>query len=258
MPELPDLTIFAESLQEKFLNREITGAVYHKQQKPDIPPETLNGLLEHRTISGIKRAGKEILFSLDSGDSFSVHLMLTGGFVVAPKGKAMQFPILTLNFRDYSSLLVTDPKSWANVTINPDLTGRAVDALEITSHYLQGWFAKKPKTNIKAFLLDQQKIGGIGNAYSDEILWHAKISPKSVVGSIPAEAVDRLADNIKTVLLNAIEYLRKNHSGILSGEVRDFLAVHNPKRKTSPTGAAVIVEQIASKKTYYTEEQVVY
>jgi formamidopyrimidine-DNA glycosylase len=142
--------------------------------------------------------------------------------------------------------------------MNPDLNERAVDALDVTTEYLQLCFDKKQRINIKAFLLDQQIIGGIGNAYSDEILWHAKISPKSIVGGIPAEVVDRLAHSIKTVLTNAVEYLRKNHSGILSGEVRSFLAVHNPKIKTSPTGYPVIIEQIASKKTYYTEEQVLY
>lgn len=258
MPELPDLTIYVESLREIVLNREIAGAIYHKEPRLDAPFTSFSSMLTDRKIVDIERIGKEILFSLDSGDKFSVHLMLTGGFAKAREGRETPFTILTLSFRNGGSLLVTDPKGWVKINMNPDLDGRAVDALDVTSEYLQRLFAKKPKTNIKAFLLDQQIIGGIGNAYSDEILWHAKISPKSVVGTIPAEVADRLADSIKTVLVNAIEYLRKNHAGMISGEIRDFLAVHNPKIKKYPSGYPVIIEQIASKKTYYTVEQVLY
>jgi formamidopyrimidine-DNA glycosylase len=111
---------------------------------------------------------------------------------------------------------------------------------------------------VKSFLLDQQLLGGIGNAYADEILWEARISPKSVVGKLPDQAVVKLAASIPAVLNHAIDYLRRHHAGMISGEIRDFLAVHNPKAKASPTGAPIIIEQIASKKTYYTEEQVLY
>lgn len=258
MPELPDLTIFVESLQKIIINREITGALFHKKPRLNISSSNFNNRLKDRKIIRITRIGKEILFSLDSGDSFSVHLMLSGGFAVAGEDREISFTVMTLNFKDTGSLFVIDPKGWVKINMNPDLNVRALDALDVTSEYLQTSFEKKQRMNIKAFLLDQQIIGGIGNAYSDEILWHARISPKSVVGGIPPEVAVRLADSIKTVLVNAIEYLRKNHTGILSGEVRNFLAVHNPKIKTSPTGYPVLVEQIASKKTYYTEEQVLY
>lgn len=258
MPELPDLTIYVESLRKIVLNRDIEGALYHSKPRLNVPSTAFNTVLKDRKLVEIARIGKEILFSLDSGDKFSVHLMLTGGFAVAQAGKEIPFTILTLNFRDGGALLVTDPKAWVKININPDLTGRAIDALDVTPEYLRTAFSKKPRMNIKAFLLDQQIIGGIGNAYSDEILWQARISPKSVVGGIPEEVVVRLAETIKAVLLDSTEYLRKNHSGMISGEVRNFLAVHNPKIKKSPTGHPVIVEQIVSKKTYYTEEQVLY
>jgi len=78
------------------------------------------------------------------------------------------------------------------------------------------------------------------------------------VGKIPKEAIIQLESSIKSVLAAATDHLRKNHSGIMSGEVRDFLSVHNPKTKNSPTGHPIIIQQIASKKTYYTEEQILY
>ena len=89
-------------------------------------------------------------------------------------------------------------------------------------------------------------------------MWQAKISPKSLVGKIPKDVVAKLALAIPSVLKQATDYLRKHHPGITAGEVRDFLAVHNPKAKTSPSGGPIIVEQIASKKTYYTDEQILF
>jgi formamidopyrimidine-DNA glycosylase len=141
------------------------------------------------------------------------------------------------------------------VALNPDLRGRAPDALEVTPDYLKQVFNRKPKALVKSLLLDQEFIGGIGNAYSDEILWQARISPKSPAGSIPPEAMERLASAIPSVLLAATDHLRKNHPGMISGEFRDFLSVHNRDRSVSPTGHRIVIEKVGSKKTYYTDEQ---
>lgn len=80
----------------------------------------------------------------------------------------------------------------------------------------------KTRTNIKNLLLDQKVIRGIGNAYADEILWHARISPLSVCNKIPDEKIKAIAKSIKTVLHKAIKHICKSHPQIISGEVRDF------------------------------------
>ena len=258
MPELPDLTIFAESLQKLVLDKQIERVFYDKKQALNVEAEALEAALRGRKISAVARLGKELLFELDSGDRFMIHLMLTGGFTYSRKREAVPFAILTLTFQDGQSLTAYDPKGWLKVALNPDLTGRAPDALKVTAAYLEQMFKNKPKMVLKPFLLDQKLIAGIGNAYADEILWQAKISPKSVVGKIPKDAVAQLTASVHWVLDNAVSYLRKNHAGMTAGEIRDFLSVHNPQAKASPTGAAIIVEQVASKKTYYTQEQIQY
>lgn len=258
MPELPDLTIFAESLQKLVLDKEISEVVYHKKQQLNVEPDMLKAALKGQRFTEVKRVGKELLFQLDSGDHILLHLMLTGGFKICGKDEDVSFAVLKTTFNDGRSLVAYDPKGWMKIVLNPDLSGRAVDALEVTADYLEEKFHRKPKAVVKSFLIDQQMIAGIGNAYADEILWHARISPKSTVGKIPKEAVEKLAANIHSVLNSAITHLRKNHAGIIEGEIRDFLAVHNPKAKASPSGSPIIIEQVASKKTYYTEEQLLY
>lgn len=80
-------------------------------------------------------------------------------------------------------------------------------------------------------MLDQQLIRGIGNAYADEILWDAGISPFSVSGKIPPGKISALAKSIRKVLKAAEKRIIKKHHGIIAGEVRDFLLIHNPDKK---------------------------
>ena len=258
MPELPDLTIFAESLQKQVRDKEIIDAVYHKRKRLNVDPDVFHDALKKRKIIEVSRAGKALLFELDSCDSFLIHLMLSGGFKVVPKNEEVPSAVLTVSFEDGRSLVLFDPRGLATVTLNPELENTAVDALKITRGYLEKMVQKKPNLTIKELLIDQSAIAGIGNAYSDEILWQAKISPKSVAGKIPEKALDQLVPAIHQVLATAIDYLRETNPGMMSGEVREHLAVHKPRAKQSPSGSAIKTEQVDNKRTYYTEEQVEY
>jgi len=116
----------------------------------------------------------------------------------------------------------------------------------------------KPRVNVKAFLTDQNIVKGIGNAYADEILWTARISPYSLVGKIPEERLTALYNAIGTVLHDAVDCIKRISPDIISGEERSFLKVHNRTIKETETGYPIIVERVASKITYYTKEQVEY
>ena len=117
---------------------------------------------------------------------------------------------------------------------------------------------KAPMTNIKAFLIDQRVVRGIGNAYADEILWAARVSPRSLTGRIPPEVMLALHQAIGAVLRDAVASIRELSPDRISGEERSFLKVHNKARKQTETGFPILVEQIASKTTYFTEEQTLY
>ncbi|MGY0041548.1 hypothetical protein [Pedobacter sp. NJ-S-72] len=107
-------------------------------------------------------------------------------------------------------------------------------------------------------MLDQHIIRGIGNAYADEILWEAGISPFSSANKIPEEKLKDLAKAVRHVLKNAIEQISKTHPAIISGEVRDFLKIHSSKKTHSPSGVPIIIVKTGARKTYYTEEQEIY
>lgn len=155
-------------------------------------------------------------------------------------------------------LVLTDFQGAANITLNPEVKD-SPDALsnEVNYNFLREKLSKK-KTNIKDFLLDQKIIRGIGNAYADEILWEARIHPKSVCNKIPDDKIKALAKEIKSVLKYAEKKILKINPDIISGEERSFLKIHNSKEKESPTGAKIYNKIVNSRISYYTDEQELY
>jgi formamidopyrimidine-DNA glycosylase len=103
--------------------------------------------------------------------------------------------------------------------------------------------------------MDQKVLRGIGNAFADEILWDARISPFSPANKIPKANIAVLAKSIKSVLKDAEQHILQNRPDIISGEYRDFMEVHNSRKTETSTGAAIKHDVISSRKTYYTDEQ---
>jgi formamidopyrimidine-DNA glycosylase len=128
--------------------------------------------------------------------------------------------------------------------------------MEVDFAYLKEVFNRK--TKVKNILLDQNIIRGIGNGYSDEILWETRISPYSIASAIPDEKVKELARVLKKLLKQRTKVILKNHPGLVTGEVKDYHVIHHTKKTVSPTGYPIKVDKRGSQKTYYTEEQVLY
>ena len=114
------------------------------------------------------------------------------------------------------------------------------------------------KQLIKNILLDQDLIRGIGNGYSDEILWEARISPYSIASAIPDKKIKELVKIIPKVLLEATKKIDEAYPGRINDEVKEFLIIHRKVDALSPTGHPIKIDTKGSRKTYYTDEQVLY
>jgi formamidopyrimidine-DNA glycosylase len=258
MPELPDLQVFSMNLKKHILNKPIVSAAVHNSRKMNVLSDVFaNGLINSHIVD-IERVGKELYFHLSNGNVFSVHLMLNGQFKLsdAEKVGSIQHKIISIVFQDNSALSVSDYQSLCKVTFNPKKSS-VPDALseKFDYAYFAGVAGRNSRMNVKAFLIDQKILKGIGNAYADEILWKADISPESVVGRIPEEALSGLFAAIGDVLRDAIDNILKIAPDIISGEERGFLKVHNPRKKATEEGDPILVKEIATKRTYYTKKQ---
>lgn len=255
MPELPDLEAFSLNLQKELSGKRLQKLTAVNKSKLKIPEKELKSTLENQELKRIYREGKELRFEFADGNILGLHLMLNGDMYLFEKSNEHKYPIVELLFDDDTGLVVTDFQGMANIALNPE-EKTSPDALsgEMDFKYLKEQLMKT-RTVIKKLLMKPEVIRGIGNAYADEILWHARISPLSVCNKIQKENIKVLAKSTKTVLQNAIKQIHKTKPGIISGEVRDFLDIHNSTKKKSPTGADIKQIMIGGRKTYYTDEQ---
>ena len=261
MPELPDLEVFKGNIFKKLTSKRLLDVNVYNHQKVTTPQEIINTELEGRTLTAINRFGKELLFDFAEGRIIAAHLMLSGKISIVSDASAVaniKFKIFSLNFEN-ESVVFSDMGSLCTIRYKPRRDG-VPDALgaDFTPEYFLNIARKKAATNIKAFLIDQKVVKGIGNAYVDEILWYARVSPHSIVGKIPEDIMAKIYNAIAIVLKEAIISIKAIAPDIISGEERSFLQVHNRARKQTETGFPIRIEKIVSKTTYFTEEQIVY
>jgi formamidopyrimidine-DNA glycosylase len=254
MPEIPDIEIFAKNLNKIFAGKKLLDVkVVNGKKLPDTA-KALAVNLEGKKLKRIYRSGKELRFEFADGTLAGLHLMLTGDMFIFEKKNDHHSAIVELYFEGGHNFVLTDRMRNAWFKLNPvDKAG--VDAMELDFKYLKTIFNRK--TTIKNILLDQDLIRGIGNGYSDEILWETRISPYSIASAIPDEKIKELVKAIPLVLKEATKKIDKAYPGKVNEEVKEFLKIHRRMDK-SPTGHPIHMDTKGSRKTYFTDEQVLY
>jgi len=253
MPELPDLQVFSRNLNKALKDKTLDKVNVPNHKKLNVSVKELQAALEGQPLTHVKRVGKELHFGFKNGHVLGLHLMLHGQLYLFENSNPHKYTIIELLFEKGTGLALTDFQSAATPTLDPK-ENDTPDALDFDIAYLEEKLSKTKKP-IKTVLLDQHILRGIGNAYADEILWQARISPFSVSNKIPGTKIKTLARSIKEVLEDAEKQIVKTHPDIISGEYRDFMQVHSSKKKQTATGAIIHQKEISSRKTYYTDEQ---
>lgn len=241
MPELPEVEALAQYLREHATGRTVSRVDVASMTvlKTVAPPVTD---LVSAQVTGAARHGKFLALHTD-GPQLVVHLARAGWLrwsdalsATPPKpGKGPLALRVHLGPTDGTSpgfdlteagtqkrlavYVVADP---AGV---PGIVRLGQDALEVSRQGLAELFAGRGE-RLKTALTDQTVLAGIGNAYSDEIMHSAKLSPYATVGRLSDEALDRLHAAIQTVLDDAVRRSVGQHAARLKGEKRAGLAVH--------------------------------
>ncbi|WP_183564946.1 DNA-formamidopyrimidine glycosylase family protein [Mucilaginibacter sp. SP1R1] len=257
MPELPDLQAFSHNLDKKLAGKTVKHIAIINAKKLNVTHQELQDKLKGQKLDKVYREGKELHLKFSKGDILGLHLMLHGKLFLFQDKNENKYTIIEIHFNDDSGLVLTDFQGIATPTLNAEEKA-APDALSKDAgiNYLTTRL-QKTKTNIKTVLLDQKIIRGIGNAYADEILWHAGISPFSASNKIPEEKIKDLVNSIHTVLKDAEKEILKANPDIISGEIRDFMHIHHSKKTHSPSGAEIKIKE-GARKTYYTGEQTLF
>lgn len=257
MPELPDLHVIAQNLNKIYANECLSNISLANKAKTNVELKEYNQLLVGQKVVGISRFGKEIKIVFENEHTLFLHLMREGKFFKTDEN--VKSIILKLEFEGDKVLVMNDFMGQAKVSLDPDVSDVPDPFSEqFTEEYLRRQLVEKKRTAIKSFLINQDSILGIGNAYADEILWETKLSPITKCGNIPDSIVSELYKNIIIVLESAISKIKEIEPNIISGEIRSFMNVHNKDKKLSPTGYEILTDKVGGKITYYTDEQILY
>ena len=215
MPELPEVETVMRGLQQRLEGRVIVRATAHR---PDLRwplPEGLERRLTGARVTGFRRRAKYILMRLAGGDSVLLHLGMSGRMVLGPARPNQPTPHehLVLETDDGWRLGFVDPRRFGSVDLVPtrledrhrllaELGPEPLDA-GFTPALLSAALAGK-RTPIKAALLDQKVVAGLGNIYVCEALFRARLSPLRSAHTVPGSRAARLVPAIKETLQEAI------------------------------------------------------
>ncbi|RFM30093.1 DNA-formamidopyrimidine glycosylase family protein [Deminuibacter soli] len=255
MPELPDLQAFSQNLHKKLSGKTLKDVKLANAKSSSSSAAAFKKTLAGLQLKKVYREGKELRFRFDKGEILGMHLMLNGKLQLDEKYQPYKSAVVELLFDDGTSLVLTDFRGLAKVSLNPaeeDVPDALSDTL--TETYLQEKLGAT-RTPVKKVLLDQHIIRGIGNAYADEILWDARLSPFSASNKIPVGKIKTLLHSIRKVLQHAEKQILKANPDIISGELRDFLVIHQHSLTHSPTGGIIKQEEMNKRSTYFTDEQ---
>lgn len=253
MPEIPDLNIFRKNLAKGLVGKKLCEINVLIDRRLKSTEAELQQTLQGHTLIAIDRIGKELHFQFDNKHTLGLHLMLYGTMYWYERKNENRFTIAELLFADGMGLAITDWQKAVILTLDP-APAKVPDAMDMPSDYLDGALGKITRP-IKTVLTDGKMVGGIGNAYVDEILYEAKISPFSVANKIPKNKIKVLTKAIHRVLTNAEKHIMHNFPDTITEKERDFLQVHRPKQTLTLAGEDILKAEIDKRKTYYTAAQ---
>jgi formamidopyrimidine-DNA glycosylase len=278
VPELPDLAIVTDAFHAALAGRPIVRAEAPGPLSLRGTPAELAGLVGQR-LATVRRRGKFVTFELDR-DRIVVNAMLTGRFqLAAPEVKAPASTTVILGFGPRSGpptdaaawtvgagwlpaddapveVRYRDPSSMGKVYLLPAGVDRVVPGLDadlgpdaddpaLTPEVWRTRIRRHPG-ELKALLRNQAFVAGIGNAYSDEILHAARLSPFRKRASLAPEEVDALHLATQSTLAHAIGILRERVPPIFETQVRGFLAVHLREGQPCPR-CGTRISQVSSR-----------
>jgi formamidopyrimidine-DNA glycosylase len=244
MPELPDVVVYLEALRRRVLGRRLEGV---RLASPFLlrtvtpPVDTAAG----RTVTELRRVGKRLAFGMEGDLWLVLHLMIAGRLHWKPPGAKLGGK-QTLAAFDFEAgrLLLTEAGSKKRASLHvvegaAGLRGLDPGGLEVLEASPEQFAARLGAENhtLKRSLTDPRVFSGIGNAYSDEILHRAQLSPVALTQKLTAEEVGRLYEATQQTLTEWVERLRAEAGAAFPEKVtafREGMAVHGRYGKLCP------------------------
>lgn len=229
MPELPEVETVRRGLSSLIIGK-VVKSVSHDTPKsfPNAEKDVKHFILGAKIVE-VRRRAKVLIIDLNNDYSLLIHLKMTGQLVFVGevrfgaghpndslvKALPDKSTRVTIVFEDGSQLYFNDQRKFGWIRLMPTIEIPNVDFMkkvgpepleaDFTAKEFADRFKRRSKTNIKAAILDQSVVAGVGNIYADESLWGAKIHPQRLVQSIKPKEFEKLYTELREVMNLAIE-----------------------------------------------------
>lgn len=281
MPELPEVETVRTGLQQYLPGKQVVSVTHDWPKGFPNAEADVKAFLIGATIADVRRRAKVLLIDLNTGYTLVIHLKMTGQMVF--RGDRERFGAghptsslvgslpdtstrVTFTFKDKSQLFFNDQRKFGWVRLLPTTEVENLDffqkvgpeplAADFSAQDFIDRLNRRPKSGIKAVLLDQTVVAGIGNIYADESLWGAKIHPETRVQDVPLAKLKKLFEALQAVLLLSIEKGGSTDKNYVNAEGKKgsyltFANVFRREGKPCPRcGTTIIKTRVAGRGTH--------
>ena len=262
MPELPDITVYIEALESRIVGQPLERTRIAKPfllRSVDPPISAANG----KRVTGVRRMGKRIVLELEDDLFLVIHLMIAGRlrWVAAGAKVPGKLGLAAFDFPN-GTLILTEAGSKRRASLwlvrgEAGLEQFDRGGLEVLDANVEEFAERLRRENhtLKRSLTDPRLFSGIGNAYSDEILHRAQLSPVKHTSRLTEDEIARLFEATRTVLIEWTDRLRQESANDFPGKVtafREEMAVHGKFGRPCPVcGTPVQRIRYADNETNY-------
>ncbi len=281
MPELPEVETVRRGLMELIVGRKVRGVKHDNPKSFPNEDSDIRQFLIGAKIITVRRRAKVLLIDLSTQYTLVIHLKMTGQLVFRAEAVAFgaghpndslvgklpdKSTRVTFTFTDNSHLYFNDQRKFGWVRLMPTVEVPNIDFMrrvgpepleaDFTADQFAERFLRRQKTTIKAALLDQTVIAGVGNIYADESLWGAKIHPSRRVESLTKKEFKKLYTELRNVMNLAIEKGGSTDRNYVNAEGRkgsyiDFARVFRREgQPCSRCGTTIIKTRAAGRGTH--------
>jgi formamidopyrimidine-DNA glycosylase len=281
MPELPEVETVKIGLSMFLPGKVVNDVTLDWPKSFPNPPTDVKQFLISAKILEVKRRAKVLLIELDSKYSLVIHLKMTGQLVYQGKGEKFgaghpgdslvhELPDkstrVIFEFNDKSKLFFNDQRKFGWVRLLPTAEVPNIDFFKkvgpeplgtgFSAKDFKERLMRRRNSNIKAVLLDQTVIAGVGNIYADESLWGAKIHPETLVKDLSIQRINRLYENLRAVLLLSIDKGGSSDRNYVNAEGKkgSYLSFANVFRREGLAcprcGTTIIKTRVAGRGTH--------
>jgi formamidopyrimidine-DNA glycosylase len=264
MPELPEVETVKNQLAPHIIGRTITEVTLHWERmvKGRDAAEFLR-LVTGQKIMDMTRQGKYLIVHLSNGSKLIIHLKMTGSLLLGKNdSEPPQYTRAIIHLDDGQNVFFRDPRKFGVLKLLKDT--KEIDAKlgpeplgeEFTLKYFTEGLAKRTAP-IKAFILEQKFIAGVGNMYADEALFLARIDPRRPANTLKKTEIRRLFDAIHEVLLAGLKYggasvvTYFHPDGSVGTAHQHFNVAHNQKKECPVCGGPIERVVVRGRGSYF-------